>query len=183
MQQPLKLAIAGLGTVGGGVVQPAQASQRPPRGAARAGRSAIGGVSARSKGKKRGADIGQVSWFDDPVELATDPAHRRVRRTDRRRGWRCQSRGRGRARSRQARGNGEQGVARQARHRAGQACRGPSRRAQFRSRRRRRHPDRQGAARKPRRQRGAPRQRHPERHLQLHPDRDGDREALLRATC
>ena len=31
-------------------------------------------VSARSKGKKRGAEIGSLPWFDDPSKLATDPS-------------------------------------------------------------------------------------------------------------
>jgi homoserine dehydrogenase len=73
MQQPLTLGIAGLGTVGGGLLH--LLKHHKDRLEERAGRPIrIGGVSARSKGKKRGAEIGSVPWFDDPVKLATDPA-------------------------------------------------------------------------------------------------------------
>ena len=73
MQQPLTLGIAGLGTVGAGLLH--LLKHHKDRLEERAGRPIrIGGVSARSKGKKRGADLGQVSWFDDPVKLATDPS-------------------------------------------------------------------------------------------------------------
>ncbi|MGZ5824283.1 MAG: homoserine dehydrogenase, partial [Hyphomicrobium sp.] len=73
MQQPLTLGIAGLGTVGAGLLR--LLKHHKDRLEERAGRPIrIGGVSARSKGKKRGADLGQVSWFDDPVKLATDPS-------------------------------------------------------------------------------------------------------------
>ncbi len=73
MQKPLTLGIAGLGTVGAGLLH--LLKHHKDRLEERAGRPIrIGGVSARAKGKKRGADIGQVPWFDDPVRLATDPS-------------------------------------------------------------------------------------------------------------
>ena len=73
MQQPLTLGIAGLGTVGGGLLH--LLKHHKDRLEERAGRPIrIGGVSARSKGKKRGAEIGSLPWFDDPVKLATDPS-------------------------------------------------------------------------------------------------------------
>ena len=72
MSSPIRLAIAGLGTVGVGVVRIAQA-----HGAlleARAGRPVeIVAVSARSKDKDRGIDLTDYAWEDDPVALARRP--------------------------------------------------------------------------------------------------------------
>ena len=106
--------------------------------------------------------------------------HRRVRRTDRRRGRSGQARGRGGAGSRQIGGHRQQGAARQARRRARRARGEAARRAQFRGRGRRRHPDRQDAARGLGRQFVRAHLRHPQRHLQLHPDADGAGEAVVR---
>ena len=69
MSEPLRLGIAGLGTVGKGVVKIVQ------RHAAllekRAGRPVtITAVSARSKGRDRGIDLSAYAWEDDPVALA-----------------------------------------------------------------------------------------------------------------
>ena len=47
----------------------------------------------------------------------------------------------------------------------------------------RRHSHRQGAARKPARLRHLARVRHPERHLQFHPDHDGERRAGHSPRC
>ena len=69
---PLRVGIAGLGTVGGGVVKllAAQADII----AARAGkRIEVTAVSARSR-RERGFSIAGLIWHDDPVALATDPA-------------------------------------------------------------------------------------------------------------
>ncbi len=72
MQQPLTLGIAGLGTVGAGLLQ--LLAQHKDRLQERAGRQlSVAGVSARSKGKDRGVGLGEARWFDDPVKLATDP--------------------------------------------------------------------------------------------------------------
>ena len=72
MQKPLTLGIAGLGTVGAGLLELLQ--EHKERLEERAGRPLrIAGLSARSKGKKRGVDIAGIPWFDDPVQLATDP--------------------------------------------------------------------------------------------------------------
>ncbi|PQO22567.1 homoserine dehydrogenase [Rhodobacteraceae bacterium WD3A24] len=69
MSDPLRLGIAGLGTVGIGVVKIVQ--QHAALIAARAGRSIeITAVSARSRDKDRGADISGYAWEDDPVALA-----------------------------------------------------------------------------------------------------------------
>lgn len=72
MQQPLNLGIAGLGTVGAGLVQ--LLDHHKDRLDERAGRQLrIAGVSARTKAKDRGVKLGAARWFDDPVKLATDP--------------------------------------------------------------------------------------------------------------
>jgi homoserine dehydrogenase len=62
----LKLAIAGLGNVGAGLVDLSlkQDCLRLP------GRVEIAGVSARSRSAKRPVDISIYPWFDDPVEMA-----------------------------------------------------------------------------------------------------------------
>ena len=73
MTSPLRLGVAGLGTVGSGLVrlmrqnaeQLADSTVRPIELAA---------VSARSRGKDRGIDLGAAHWFDDPVKLAVDPS-------------------------------------------------------------------------------------------------------------
>ncbi len=66
---PLRLGIAGLGTVGIGVVKIIQ--QHADLLAARSGRAVqITAVSARSKGKDRGAPLGGYAWENDPVALA-----------------------------------------------------------------------------------------------------------------
>lgn len=71
MNAPLKIGIAGLGTVGAGVFQLLRDHadlltgrvQRP---------LTVTAVSARAKGKNRGIDLGRVTWHDNPVALATD---------------------------------------------------------------------------------------------------------------
>jgi len=73
MQKPLTLGIAGLGTVGAGLLH--LLKHHKDRLEERAGRPIhIGGVSARTKAKKRGVELGQIPWFDDPVKLAMDPS-------------------------------------------------------------------------------------------------------------
>ncbi len=72
MTAPLKLGIAGLGTVGVGLL--ALLETHGGRLADTTGRAIeITGISARTRSKERGVDIGALRWFDDPVELATDP--------------------------------------------------------------------------------------------------------------
>jgi len=69
MKTPLRLGIAGLGTVGIGVVKIVQAHGALI--ARRAGRPVeIVAVSASSRGKARSADISAYGWEDDPVALA-----------------------------------------------------------------------------------------------------------------
>jgi homoserine dehydrogenase len=66
---PLRLGIAGLGTVGVGVVKIIR--QKANMLASRSGRPVvITAVSARSKDKDRGVSLGDYAWEDDPVVLA-----------------------------------------------------------------------------------------------------------------
>ncbi len=70
MSVPLRLGIAGLGTVGTGVVKIMQRHAAVME--ARTGRAVqISAVSARSKGRDRGVDLSGYAWEDDPVSLAT----------------------------------------------------------------------------------------------------------------
>ena len=72
MSNSLKIGIAGLGTVGAGVVQLLQ--QNGDLLGARAGRDiVITAVSARDKSRDRGLDLGDIRWYDDPLALAADP--------------------------------------------------------------------------------------------------------------
>lgn len=69
MSTPLRIGIAGLGTVGGGVVKiiekhAALLTQRGGQG------FQITAVSARSRNKNRDFDVSQYAWEDDPVALA-----------------------------------------------------------------------------------------------------------------
>jgi len=67
--QPLRLGIAGLGTVGIGVVKIVQ--RHPALLAARAGRTIeIGAICARDRSRPRDADLSAYAWEDDPVALA-----------------------------------------------------------------------------------------------------------------
>ena len=72
MTQALRLGIAGLGTVGGGVLD--ILARHGSLVAARAGRRVeVVAVSARSRAKDRGHDLSKLAWHDDPVKLAADP--------------------------------------------------------------------------------------------------------------
>ena len=74
MSQPLTLGVAGLGTVGMGLIQLLTA--HAPRLEKMLGRPVkVTGVSARSRDKARGASFGDARWFDDPVALARDPSN------------------------------------------------------------------------------------------------------------
>jgi homoserine dehydrogenase len=70
MVAPLKVGLAGLGTVGASVIRLIGEGDGL---AARCGRPVeVVAVSARSKGKDRGIDLSKLRWFDDPVALAMD---------------------------------------------------------------------------------------------------------------
>jgi homoserine dehydrogenase len=72
LNAPLKIAVAGLGTVGAGTLQLLQRQAEPL--AVRAGRPlAVTAVSARERGRDRGADLSAARWYDDAAALAADP--------------------------------------------------------------------------------------------------------------
>jgi len=72
MTRPLSVAVAGLGTVGGGVLKLLR--DNADIVAARAGRPiAVTAVSARDRTKDRGVPISGLRWYEDPVALAADP--------------------------------------------------------------------------------------------------------------
>lgn len=72
MSKPLRIGIAGLGTVGSSLVQ--LLDRHHARLAATLGREiVVAGVSARARAKKRGLPLDGIPWFDDPVRLASDP--------------------------------------------------------------------------------------------------------------
>jgi homoserine dehydrogenase len=65
-----RVGVAGLGTVGGGLIK--FLTERPGYAPA-GGRVQVTGVSARSRSRKRDFDISAMTWFDDPVALASSP--------------------------------------------------------------------------------------------------------------
>ena len=73
MKEPLSLGIAGLGTVGAGLMQ--LLAEHGRRIAEVTGREIrVTGVSARTRGKDRGIALDGIRWFDDPAALAADPS-------------------------------------------------------------------------------------------------------------
>lgn len=69
MTEPLKVGVAGLGTVGASVVRVLK--QKADAIAARAGRPiVVTAVSARDRGRNRGLDLDGVAWHMDPAQLA-----------------------------------------------------------------------------------------------------------------
>ncbi len=182
MTTPLRLGIAGLGTVGVGVVKIVQ--RRADLLAARSGRPVtISAVSARSRDKDRGVRLSDYAWEDDPVALAkrddVDVFVELMGGSD----------GPAKAATEAAIAAGKDVVtankAMLAIH--GQALAAGRRkrrvRPAVRGRRRGRHPGGQGPDRGSGRQRGDPCHGRDERHLQLHPDPDGGRAACPMTTC
>ena len=73
MSQPLRLGVAGLGTVGGGLLRLLQA--HGSRLAGVIGRDiVVAGVCARTRNKKREATFDNIPWFDEAERLAADPS-------------------------------------------------------------------------------------------------------------
>ncbi len=73
MNQPLKLGIAGLGTVGMGLLQ--LLNERRDRLQQASGRRIeVVGVCARARAKRRSISIADYPWFDSPERLAADAA-------------------------------------------------------------------------------------------------------------
>src|SRR6201746_2036006 len=72
MVAPLRVGIAGLGTVGAAVVRLIEEQARTL--SARSGRSIrVVAVTARSKAKKRELDLRGIEWAKSPLALANDP--------------------------------------------------------------------------------------------------------------
>ncbi|MEM9356247.1 MAG: homoserine dehydrogenase, partial [Pseudomonadota bacterium] len=70
MEKTVRLGIAGLGTVGAGLVRLLERHRERLQVAT--GKSlTVTGVSARDRNKDRGIDLGDAQWFDDPVALAS----------------------------------------------------------------------------------------------------------------
>ena len=73
MAEPLKVGLAGLGTVGSAVIR--LLDEGRDKLTTRCGRPIeVVALTARSRGKKRDFDIKKFRWFDDPVALARDPS-------------------------------------------------------------------------------------------------------------
>jgi homoserine dehydrogenase len=69
---PLKIGVAGLGTVGAGAVQLVE--RQAELLALRAGRRiVVAAVSARDRRRDRGVDLSAVRWYEDAVAMAADP--------------------------------------------------------------------------------------------------------------
>src|SRR3546814_4734249 len=69
MSGPLRVALAGLGTVGAGVVKLIEVNRTlVERRAARP--IQVVAVSARDRNRDRGIDMSKFEWVDDPVTLA-----------------------------------------------------------------------------------------------------------------
>jgi homoserine dehydrogenase len=72
MTRPLSVGVAGLGTVGGGVLK--MLRDNADIVSARAGRPiAVTAVSARDRSRDRGFPVAGLRWYEDPVALASDP--------------------------------------------------------------------------------------------------------------
>ena len=72
MKPPLKIAVAGLGTVGAGTLQLLQ--QQAELIAERAGRRiVVVAVSARDRRRERGVEVSAARWYEDAAALAADP--------------------------------------------------------------------------------------------------------------
>jgi len=73
MSQPLRLGVAGLGTVGAGLLRLLQT--HGVRLAETVGREiVVTGIAARSRNKDRGVSLESMSWFDAADRLAADPS-------------------------------------------------------------------------------------------------------------
>lgn len=72
MTSPLRIGVAGLGTVGVGVLQILEGHAGLL--ADRAGRPLVASaVSARERTRDRGVDLSALRWYEDPTALAADP--------------------------------------------------------------------------------------------------------------
>ena len=68
MTQPLRIALAGLGTVGAGVIKLIEANRALVE--RRAGRAIqVVAVTARDRDRDRGVDLSAIDWVDDALAL------------------------------------------------------------------------------------------------------------------
>jgi homoserine dehydrogenase len=65
--KPLRIGIAGLGTVGGGLLEMIH-GDGPLSGAV-----SVSGITARSRARPRAVDVSAIPWFDEPAALAASP--------------------------------------------------------------------------------------------------------------
>ena len=72
MTGPLKLGVAGLGTVGAGLLKLLETHGERLAGSL-GRRIEVVAVSARDRKRDRGVDLSRVKWFDDAAALAVDP--------------------------------------------------------------------------------------------------------------
>ncbi|MDX7953230.1 homoserine dehydrogenase [Lichenihabitans sp. Uapishka_5] len=72
MPSPLRIGLAGLGTVGASVLSRLRLQAGALEGTTRR-RIVVTGVSARDRRKAEALDLGEVRWHDDPVALAQSP--------------------------------------------------------------------------------------------------------------
>ena len=174
MAEALRVGIAGLGTVGASVARVLSRKGRRTDPPMRPRDRRDGGFGARPQARtaasisatcamvrRSGRSSPRAHDIDVFVELiGGDEGAARASRE-------------GGARSRPPCRHRQQGAARQARRRAGRDRREEGRAAQLRGGGGRRHPGHQDDARGDGRQYGDARLRHPQRHLQLHPDPHG----------
>ena len=72
MRAPLRLGVAGLGTVGAGLLRLLEAHGERLAGSL-GRRIDVVAVSARDRAKDRGVDLRGIRWIDDATKLAVDP--------------------------------------------------------------------------------------------------------------
>ena len=71
MNDPIKIGIAGLGTIGSGVIKNLLRNKKELEDKYHF-RFQISGISAFNKNKVRSFDVNQFTWFDNPIDLAKD---------------------------------------------------------------------------------------------------------------
>jgi len=72
VDKSIKIAIAGLGTVGAGVIK--VLNDNADAISARCGRSiVVTAVTARDRTRDRGVSLDGIRWLDNPLDMATDP--------------------------------------------------------------------------------------------------------------
>ena len=73
MKPPLKIAVAGLGTVGAGTLQIAAATRPNCWPSAPAAGIVVTAVSARDRRRDRGVELSAARWYEDAAAMAADP--------------------------------------------------------------------------------------------------------------